>query len=142
LEAPDALDKVKLLYGVCGDKRIPTTVHDGSGGYVAFNDKDKLRSITSIEKWSSALSRFPNLKLNLAHLPLYHKRFFGRVKARHPRLSKTIQLGESYGDVYVDVSVVSSRTTTTEDWQSASQPIRCSRSGPCSTRISRCSSSA
>jgi len=107
-ESPEdtaALDKVKLLYRVCEEKRIPMTVHGGSGGYAAFNDKDKLRSITSIEKWSNALSRFPNLKLNLAHLPLYRKRFFGRVEVRDPRLNETIQLVKSYGDVYVDVSV-------------------------------------
>ena len=73
------MEKVKHLYEFCQEHKIPITVHGSSGGFVAIANKKILNKITSPAKWAKVLSEFPELKLNIAHLPLNEKFLFSEI---------------------------------------------------------------
>ncbi len=57
--------KVKLLYQTCMDKNIPVIAHCSSGGFLA--DKDYIAYSNPAKQWATALSNYPELKINFAH---------------------------------------------------------------------------
>lgn len=96
------MNKVRYLYQFCQDRRIPITVHGGSGGFVAIANKDTLKKITSPAKWEKVLSEFPRIKLNIAHLPLNEK--FLWVIPKRKRLHNVLKLIMNHENVYADFS--------------------------------------
>ncbi|MCX7820793.1 MAG: amidohydrolase [Brevinematales bacterium] len=60
-------EKVEYLYEYCSKKAIPITTHIGVGGFQTIDNK-KCNIFASPEKWKTVLKKFPDLKLNLAHL--------------------------------------------------------------------------
>jgi predicted TIM-barrel fold metal-dependent hydrolase len=86
------------FYQYCQNKSIPITVHGSESGFVTVTDNNRLKDITSIEKWETVLSEshFPNLKLNIAHFPLTEK--------NKQRLEKIVGLIMNHKNVYADIS--------------------------------------
>lgn len=93
------IEKVKMLYQVCEEKRIPLTVHCSDGG---FSVDDKAAKRTNPEKWEKVLSIYPNLILNLAHLGMQSNRFFFFQK--NGWRNKVINLIKNNNYVYTDFS--------------------------------------
>jgi len=62
----EELEKVRLLYAFCEEKRIPITAHCNDEGFTVCGEKEALL-YTSPERWSDALAEYPGLILNLAH---------------------------------------------------------------------------
>lgn len=85
-------EKVKYLYNTCIEKKIPITVHCGTGGFYVhkrgreFTDPDN--------QWKKVLDRYSGLKINFAH--------FGFGKKRWQK--SIIKLAEGRSGVYTDFS--------------------------------------
>ena len=92
---PEAMAKVEHLYETCGRLGIPITAHGGKGGFVVV-EANTLHQIASVSKWRSALKRFPELKVNLAHFPM--------AIAERRRQQETIALVLKHRNLYVDLS--------------------------------------
>ena len=99
----EELRKVKLLYSRCCEKNIPITAHGGTGGFVTV-DKKRLRSYASVEKWEKVLAAFPNLRLNLAHLPMDEKTLWFVPNPLHPLRNAYMKLVLNHEDAYIDFS--------------------------------------
>ena len=90
--------KVRTIYYYCSEHHIPVTVHGGGGGFNGIDDKKESEYLTAIERWESVLQAFPDLKINIAHLPADKK----STSADKRRLDKTLQLMLKYKNVYTD----------------------------------------
>ena len=87
--------KVRELYRVAEEKRIPITCHGGSGGFRAIPLATAVR-FASISKWEAVLKEYPQLKLNLAHFPMKTREL--------TRRNRTFQLLMANKNVYIDIS--------------------------------------
>jgi predicted TIM-barrel fold metal-dependent hydrolase len=91
------------LYSYCEKNGIPITAHGSEGGFVVVKDKNRLKEITDIAKWDKVLSKYPELKLNLAHFPINEKKWFLFNKTK--RLEAFVNLiKENRPNVYFDFS--------------------------------------
>jgi len=99
----EELRKVKLLYSLCCEKNIPITAHGGTGGFVTV-DKKRLRSYASVEKWEKVLTAFPDLRLNLAHFPMYEKMLWFVPNPAHPLRNAYLKLVLNHENAYIDFS--------------------------------------
>lgn len=95
---------MKHLYDVCSKKGIPITTHGGAGGFVAVADKKELWEYTSLAKWEKVLEKYPDLKLNLAHLPMREKLLRVLPNPMHPVREAMLDLVVQHENVYVDFS--------------------------------------
>ncbi|MBA7619406.1 hypothetical protein ES703_26745 [subsurface metagenome] len=95
------LEKVRCLYQYCQDKGIPITVHGSTSGFVVVK-KERRKEVTRISKWAEVTSKYPKLKLNLAHFPANEKLLLLFPKKR--RLNEILNLAISRNNVYVDFS--------------------------------------
>lgn len=99
---PEAMAKVEHLYGICSRLGIPITAHGGKGGFVVVEAKT-LHRIASISKWRSALKRFPELKVNLAHFPM--------AVSERTRQQEAVALVLEHPNLFVDLSCRASSET-------------------------------
>lgn len=60
-------EKVEYIYNYCQKKSIPITTHIGAGGFQIIDDK-LCKKFASPEKWKLIVQKYPELKINLAHL--------------------------------------------------------------------------
>ncbi len=96
-------EKVESLYSYCCEKDLPITAHGSKGGFVVVK-KGELKKLTSISKWEQVLSKYPDLKLNLAHFPMQEKILWIIPDPRHRRLKAMLRLVLENKNVYVDFS--------------------------------------
>lgn len=99
----EELEKVSHLYSYCCKKDIPITCHGSKGGFVVVK-KRELRNYTRISKWEEVMRHFPELKLNLAHLPMREKILMIFPNLKHPRLKAMLRIVLNNENVYVDFS--------------------------------------
>jgi hypothetical protein len=101
----DAMELLKViyLYQYCSDKGIPITAHSSEGGFVTIN-REQRKNYTAISKWEKVLKHYPNLKLNLAHLPMREKILMTFPNFTHPRLNAILRIVLNNENVYVDFS--------------------------------------
>ena len=102
-DSKEDLEKVSYLYSYCCKKGIPVTSHGSKGGFVMVK-KSELRNYTRISKWEEVLRHFPELKLNLAHLPMREKILMIFPNFKHPRLKAMLRIVLNNENVYVDFS--------------------------------------
>ena len=95
------LEKVRCLYQYCQDKGIPITAHGSTSGFVVVK-KERRKEVTRISKWAEVTSKYPKLKLNLAHFPANEKLLWLFPKKR--RLNEILNLVIGRNNVYVDFS--------------------------------------
>jgi hypothetical protein len=82
------------IFAIANDRHIPITTHCSDGGF--FSIKNKRVELSNPKKWKNILQKFPNLKVNFAHL--------GGLRSSWVR---TIgELMDKYPNVYSDVSSV------------------------------------
>ncbi|NLW31473.1 MAG: amidohydrolase [Fibrobacter sp.] len=93
------MDKVLWLYGFCEEKNIPLTAHCSGEGFIVDN---KTNRRTTPKKWAAVLQRYPNLKLNLAHLGYRKNDFFFFQNKKW--LNEVLKLIKEYENVYTDFS--------------------------------------
>ncbi len=60
-------EKVEYIYNYCQKKSIPITTHIGLGGFQTIDNKT-CEKLASPERWTNVVKKFPELKINLAHL--------------------------------------------------------------------------
>lgn len=97
--------KVEFLYRHCEEKRIPITTHCSDGGFIidSFGAANKR---SSPEKWERVLEKYPELKLNLAHMGAC-KGILSRMESQWTGKSWTDMvfcLISTYTNVYADFS--------------------------------------
>ncbi|MCX7710129.1 MAG: amidohydrolase [Clostridia bacterium] len=97
----EELRKVKYLYRYCCKKKIPITAHCNESGFVVLNKK-QVQTYTSPDQWEKVLKRYPELKLNLAHMGRQNK-FLG-ILNMHQWSRKALKLALKYENVYIDFS--------------------------------------
>ena len=92
---PDELDKVKVLYEYCVEKRIPITTHCSDSGY---KPEDNNHLTSPLEKWTKVLNAYPGLTLNFAH--------FGSQTDRKKTQWRDaiIELTNKYDRVFTDIA--------------------------------------
>ena len=59
-------EKVKYLYSLCMQKKIPITTHCGTGGFQTI-DTNICKVTASPKRWSEVLKNYPELRINFAH---------------------------------------------------------------------------
>lgn len=93
------LEKVKLLYSYCQEKSIPITTHCSKGGFRVIDEKATDWN-NSPATWEKVLTKYPRLKLNIAH--------FGGELSGNKWQRKIVELilSGKYPHVYVDISYV------------------------------------
>ena len=92
---PNELEKVKLVYDFCIDKRIPIVTHCSDAGF-KVGDYDVLTSPEG--KWKKVLKDYPELTLNFAH-------FGAESKSEHREWRNAIiALTHKYPNIYTDIS--------------------------------------
>ena len=96
---PEELAKVEYLYEFCAARRIPITAHCSDGGY---HTHEQAKDFTDPGKWAQVLSRYPELKLNLAHFGK-QDRTWGLFPNRKWQ-QVIISLIAEYDHVYTDFS--------------------------------------
>ncbi len=99
----EELEKVSYLYSYCSERGIPITSHGSVGGFVTVSNAE-LKNNTNLSKWEEVLSSFPELKLNLAHLPMREKILMIFPNLKHPRLKAMLKIVIKNKNVYVDFS--------------------------------------
>jgi len=104
---PAALEKVERLYACCVQHDIPMTTHGGAGGFATLRGK-RLANLTSMAKWQAALGAYPELRLDIAHLPMR--------KPEHERRRQLIGLILDHPNVYTDISYRACRTSYYEEF--------------------------
>ncbi len=95
------LEKVTYMYQYCQDKGIPITAHGSTSGFVVVK-KERRKEVTRISKWEEVTSRYPKLKLNIAHFPANEKLLWFFPKKQ--RLNEILNLVINRKNVYVDFS--------------------------------------
>lgn len=98
---PEELEKVNYLYRFCVSKSIPITIHCSDGGYIVGDPKASEKR-TSPEHWEPILSRYPELKINFAHMGKTSK--FWKMFSREKWADKIFELVLKYDNVYTDFS--------------------------------------
>lgn len=92
-------EKVDWLYDFCERRQVPITVHCNDGGFAV--DKGA-KERTNPEKWRRVLTKYPKLKLNLAHFGEQ-----GKALGIFPRSEwrKTVtDLVRNHENVYTDIA--------------------------------------
>jgi hypothetical protein len=98
-EDPAERAKVEYLYNYCCDKNIPITVHCSEGGFAIT---DEAHYYTNPTRWQEVLSRYTNLKINLAHFGRQNK--YLKIFPQKEWLKTIANLILSYDNVYTDFS--------------------------------------
>jgi hypothetical protein len=99
-EIGDERTKIERLYEYCCERNIPLTTHCNDGGFVL--DKEDAGTFSAPARWHGVLEKYPNLKLNFAHLGRQHASC-----CQPPRLDwqhDIIALIQQYPNVYTDFS--------------------------------------
>ncbi len=71
-------EKVEYIYKYCSKKLIPITTHIGIGGFQTI-DNNICKIFASPERWKKVLTKFPELKINLAHLKQKNSKFLKNI---------------------------------------------------------------
>jgi predicted TIM-barrel fold metal-dependent hydrolase len=103
--------KVNLLYDYAQSAQIPITAHCNESGYITI-DVQKALIYTSPERWRPVLKKYPDLRLNLAHMgykPESFQESLGRklgvkIKKEKNWTEKVLDLIEEFPHVYTDIS--------------------------------------
>lgn len=93
-------DKVEYLYDYCTKKQIPITTHCSDGGFAVC---DEAQEYTDPAKWHQVLRRFPDLKINFAHLGKQGKKKF-MLFSQSAWADKVLELIAQYPNAYADFS--------------------------------------
>jgi len=96
---PEELAKVEYLYDFCARRGIPVTAHCSDGGY---HTHEHAEDFTDPGKWACVLSRYPELRLNLAHFGKQGKAF--GLFPRKAWQKAVADLIAAYDGVYTDFS--------------------------------------
>jgi hypothetical protein len=94
------MEKVDYLYSYCVKKNIPITTHCSDGGFAVC---DEARDYTNPAKWRKVLERYPDLKINFAHMGKQNKKKF-ILFSQSAWQKEVISLIEKYPNAYTDFS--------------------------------------
>ncbi|HOJ52809.1 MAG TPA: amidohydrolase family protein [Syntrophales bacterium] len=108
---PEELEKVNYLYNLASEKGLPITSHSSDGGFVTVKDSAYR---TDPARWEEVLKRYPELKLNLAHMGHEGKRRWG-IFPRKAWRKKVLNLVDKYENVYTDFSCLAFDDSFYED---------------------------
>lgn len=95
-------EKAELIYQFANDKKIPITTHCDDGGY-RIMEAEMAWKYTSPDRYAEVLKKYPDLKINFAHLGQQYYRSYGLFKNNDWRI-KIFKLMLEYPNVYSDFS--------------------------------------
>lgn len=115
-ENPKEAQKVRYLYEFASKLGIPITTHCNDSGFITVDYK-RAMEYTHPLKWDAVLSRYPELRLNLAHFGAGTESWRRKVAAVWKRESDAawsehiIVMMEKYPNLYSDFSFCGVRDT-------------------------------
>lgn len=95
-------EKVELLYKFAEERKMPVTTHCDDGGYRIVAPELSWK-YSSPERYFEVLKKYPELKLNFAHLGQQYYRSYGVLK-QHKWRSIIYKLMLEFPNVYSDIS--------------------------------------
>ncbi len=99
---PSERKKAEALYQFCETNQIPITTHCDDGGFRVIQ-LEKAWAYTAPERYMKVLKRFPNLRINFAHLGYLHNQI-KRINDQYEWRNQILAFMLEYPNVYSDFS--------------------------------------